>query len=66
MFDKRGVEIKHKLKAYFGKERANGSPKDFWRGCRMFVNGMEVQPWYMIIPPKPLKKKRIASFSSAR
>ena len=41
---KEEVGIKHKLKQRFDQERARGTPKVFFRGCHLFVNGREVKP----------------------
>ena len=38
------VVIKSKLKSKFDAERAKGTPKVFFRGCRLFANGQEVFP----------------------
>ena len=37
------LAIKRKLKGVFDSERAKGTPKVFWRGCRLFANGQELK-----------------------
>ena len=40
---KEELEMKRKLKGRFDQERAKGTSKVFWRGCRLFVSGLEVK-----------------------
>ena len=37
------LAIKGRLKGLFDSERAKGTPKVFWRGCRLFANGQELK-----------------------
>ena len=37
------LAAKRKLKGLFDSERAKGTPKVFWRGCRLFANGQELK-----------------------
>ena len=37
------LSIKRKLKGLFDAERAKGTSKVFWRGCRLFANGQELK-----------------------
>ena len=39
------LAIKRKLKGLFDSERAKGTPKVFWRGCKLFANGQELRLW---------------------
>ena len=41
---KEEVAVKLRLKGRFDSERAKGTPKVFFRGCHLFVNGREVLP----------------------
>ena len=37
------LAAKRKLKGLFDSERAKGTPKVFWRGCKLFANGQELK-----------------------
>lgn len=37
------LAIKRKLKGLFDAERAKGTPKVFWRRCKLFANGQELK-----------------------
>ena len=41
---KEDLQKKQALRSQWQQARKEGKPKTFWRGCKLFVDGKEVQP----------------------